>query len=117
MISAGRLDAARRGLEAALQKADDNDEHFYDPELLRVRAHTHVEPDARAAGFAAAAALARRQGAALLELRAALDDFELPGQLARAALASALRGMPPYSAMPEVARAGAVLDHTDATRS
>src|ERR1700739_2761203 len=47
--------------------------------------HTHVDPDARAAGFAAVGELARRQGAALFELRAALDDFELrAGRRARA---------------------------------
>jgi hypothetical protein len=89
LISAGQRDDARRNLDAALQNADDNDEHFYDAELLRIRAYTHVDPDTQAAGFAAAAELARRQGAALFELRATRDDFELRGQPARAALAAA----------------------------
>jgi len=102
--------AARRNLDAALQKADDNDEHFYDAELLRIRAHTHVDPDARTAGFAAAAELARRQGAALFELRATLNDFELRGQPARAALVAAVSRSPTDGAMPEVALARAALN-------
>jgi class 3 adenylate cyclase/tetratricopeptide (TPR) repeat protein len=117
LISAGQRDEARRTLDAALQKANDNDEHFYDAELLRIRAHTHVDPDIQAAGFAAAAELARRQGAALFELRATLDDFELRGQLARAALVAAVGRMPTDGAMAEVAFARAALDQADATRS
>ena len=41
---------------------------FYDAELLRLRAHTHADPDARQA---AALDLARSRGATLFELRAA----------------------------------------------
>jgi tetratricopeptide (TPR) repeat protein len=117
LISAGQRDEARRNLDAALQKAEDNDEHFYDAELLRIRAHTHVDPDTQTAGFAAAAELARRHGAALFELRATLDDFELRGQPARAALVAAVSRMPTDGAMPEVALARAALDQADATRS
>ena len=40
--------------------------HFYDAELLRLRAHTHTDPDARQADIAAALDLARRQGATYL---------------------------------------------------
>jgi hypothetical protein len=107
----------RRNLDAALQNADDNDEHFYSAELLRIRAHTHVDPDRQTAGFAAAAELARRPGAALFELRATLDDFELRGEPARAALVAAVSRMPTDGAMPEVALARAALDQADATRS
>jgi tetratricopeptide (TPR) repeat protein len=117
LIAAGRREEARRNLDAALQKADDNDEHFYDAELLRIRAHTDVDTDTQTAGFAAAAELARRQGAALFELRATLDDFELRGRPARVALAAAVSRMPRDGAMPEVALARAALDHADATRS
>ena len=67
---------------------------FYDAELLRLRAHTHTDPDARRADIAAALELARRQGATLFELRAALDDFELRGEPARAALADAASRIP-----------------------
>ena len=61
--------------------------------------------------------LARRQGAALFELRATLDDFELRGQPARAALVAAVSRMPTNGAMPEVALARTALDQADATRS
>jgi hypothetical protein len=67
--------------------------------------------------FAAAAELARRQGAALFELRATLDDFELRGQLARAALVAAVGRMPADGTMAEAAFARAALDQPDATRS
>ena len=88
--------------------------HFYDAELLRLRAHTHTDPDARQADIAAALDLARRQGAALFELRAALDDFDLRGAPARAALADAAGRIPADSAWPELARARAILDQTAA---
>jgi hypothetical protein len=80
---------------------------FYDAELLRLRAHTLNDPDARATGFGAAVDLARRQGATLFELRAALDDFELRREPARAALADAASRIPTDSALPELARAEA----------
>ena len=59
---------------------------------------------ARAGDIAAALELARRQGATLFELRAALDDFELRGEPARAALVDAASRMPTDSAFPELAR-------------
>ena len=58
---------------------------------------------------AAALALARRQGADLFELRAAVDDFELRGQPARAALIALVSRFPTNSAWPELARAQALL--------
>lgn len=113
LISAGQCDEARRNLDAALHQADHNDEHFCDADLLRIRAHTHVDADTQAAGFAAAAELARRQGAALFELRATLDDFELRGQPARAALVAAVGRMPADGAMPEEALARAALEQAN----
>jgi len=109
IIAAGKCDDARRILDAALQRADDSNEHYYDAELLRIRAHTLADLDARAEGLADAAELAHRQGAFLFELRAALDDFESRGELARAALIDAVNRMPADSTMPEVARARRVL--------
>ena len=47
--------------------------------MLRLRAHTQVDPDARRADVTATLELARRPGATLFELRAALDDYELGG--------------------------------------
>ena len=86
---------------------------FYDAELLRLRAHTHTDPDARQADIGAALELARRQGATLFELRAALDDFELRGEPARAALIDVASRIPTNSAWPELARAQAALDRID----
>ena len=61
----------------------------------------------------AALALARREGAYLFELRAALDDFEQRGDIARPAVAAAMSRMPTESALPEMARAREVLGFTD----
>ena len=87
--------------------------HFYDAELLRLRAHTHTAPKAIRADLEAALELARRQGARLFELRSALDDFELRGELARAALLAAVSRMPTDSAMPEMARARSTMELND----
>jgi hypothetical protein len=82
---------------------------FYDAELLRLRAPTHADPDARQADIGAALELARSQGATLFELRAALDDYDLRGQPARAALIDAASRIPANNAWPELARAQASL--------
>ena len=79
---------------------------LYDAELLRLRADTQTDPAARHADIGAALELARRQGATLFELRAALDDFDFRGEPACRALATALSRLPADSAMPEVSRAG-----------
>ena len=54
LIAAGRHNQARDRLDAALDITADNGQQFYDAELLRLRAHTLTDPDARAAGFGAA---------------------------------------------------------------
>ena len=102
LIAAGQPEQARARLDYALALARDTGICFCDAELLRL--HTHTDPDARRADIAAALELARRQGATLFELRAALDDFELRGEPARAALVDADRRMPTDSAFPELAR-------------
>jgi tetratricopeptide (TPR) repeat protein len=109
LTAAGRPEEARTRIDTAMQLADDTGMHFYDAELLRARAHTHTETDAGAADVADAIALARRQDAPLFELRAAIDDFELRGQVARAVLADAADRLPTDSALPEVGRARALL--------
>lgn len=76
---------------------------------MRVRAQTHTEADARAADIAAAIELARRQDAPLFELRAAIDGFELRGEIARTALADAADRLPTDSVLPELLRARALL--------
>ena len=59
------------------------------------------------ADLSAALDLARRQGATVFEMRAALDDYELRGEPARADLADAASRIPTDSALPELARAEA----------
>ena len=67
---------------------------FYDAELLRLRAHTSTDLDARRADLETALELARRQGATLFELRAALHDFELRGQPVLGGLADVVSRFP-----------------------
>ena len=86
LTAAGRREEARAQLDTALTLGRDIEMCFYEAELLRLRAHTHTDRDARRADLAAALGIARQQGADLYELRAALDDFELRGEPAHAAL-------------------------------
>ena len=109
LIAAGEPDQARERLDTGLQLADDTGMCFYDAELLRMRAHTQSDPVVRQADIDAALTLARRQGATLFELRAALDDFGLRGEPARAALADVANRIPADNAWPELARAHASL--------
>jgi class 3 adenylate cyclase/tetratricopeptide (TPR) repeat protein len=112
LTATGQLDRARAQLDAGLEMARDSGMSFYDAELLRLRAHTREESVARQADLDAALTLARRQGAPLFELRAALDDFELRGEPARAALVDAAGHVPADSGWPELARTHAALDQT-----
>jgi class 3 adenylate cyclase/tetratricopeptide (TPR) repeat protein len=107
LLAAGQPEAARKCLDTALALAQDTGMCFYDAELLRLRAWTRDEPGARQADINAALELARRQGATLFELRAALDDFELRGEPASAAVADAAKRIPANNAWPELARAQA----------
>ena len=109
LIAAGQLEKARAQLDTALALAHDTGLCFYDAELLRLSAHTRTDPDARQADITAALELAHRQGATLFELRAALDDFELRGEPARAELIDAVSRIPSNNAWPELARAKAAL--------
>jgi hypothetical protein len=109
LSAAGKQDAARERVDLALQMADATGWHFYDAELLRIRAHTCEEQDARHAGLRRAIELAHRQGALVLELRSAADDFELVGEAARAALVDALSRFPADQTWPELAHARALL--------
>jgi len=109
LIAVGQPEQARARLDTAL--AQDTGMCFYDAELLRLRAHTHTDPDARRADLGAAVALARRQGATLFELRAALDDFELRVEPARAALIDAASRIASNNAWPELARVPASLSN------
>jgi len=108
MIAAGKPAEARERLNAALSLAETTDMHLYDAELLRLRAQTSANLADRLADIAKAAALARSQGATLFELRCALDDFQLRGEPARAALTEAMTRLPAGD-WPERRRAQAFL--------
>ena len=109
LTAAKQPDQARTRLDGALQFTADSGVHFYDAELLRARAHTHADPNARADDLAAAREVARRQGAWLFEIRASLDDFDVRGEPARNHLIDAVGKMPKNSLLPEVARARTAL--------
>jgi hypothetical protein len=109
LIAAGQPEAARERLDIGLALAQDTGMCFYDAELLRLRAQTHDNPAARQAEINGALELARRRTATLFELRAALDDLELRGETASAAVADAINRIPVNNAWPELARARAAL--------
>jgi len=113
LTAAGELDRARERLNTGLEFARESGMQFYDAELLRLRAHTHGDPAAVQADLQAALALARRQGAHLFELRAAIDDFERRGEIARSAVVAAASRMAAESALPELARAKDALGLAD----
>jgi hypothetical protein len=117
LIAAGQPEAARERLDTALALAQDTGMCFYDAELLRLRAHTHHDPAARQSDITAALELARRQGATLFELRAALDDFELRGEPASAGVADAADRIPADNAWPELGRARVVLSERSQSAS
>ena len=109
LIVAGHHEEARRRIDTGLRLADATGVHYYDAELLRLRAKLRADPDTKAADLAAAIDLTRRQQAFLFELRSALDDFKLRGEPARCGLADAVKLMPADSAWPELTRARAAL--------
>jgi class 3 adenylate cyclase/tetratricopeptide (TPR) repeat protein len=109
LTAAGMNDQAKERVDLALQMADETGIHFYDAELLRIRALTYDERETRHAGLRAAIGLAQKQGAHTFELRAAADDFELSGKSAKSALEDALSRFPTEQTWPELARARALL--------
>ena len=78
LIAAGQPEQARARLDTALALAQDTGMHFYDAELLRLRAHTHTDPAARQADIDAALDLARRQGATSLRIACRAGRFRTP---------------------------------------
>jgi hypothetical protein len=109
LTAIGRREEARAQLDTALTLGRGTEMCFYEAELLRLRANTHTDPDARQADLAAALSVARRQGAPLYELRVALDDFELRGEPARAALDEVAGRFAADSPLPERQRYLSVL--------
>jgi hypothetical protein len=106
---AGDPEGARAQLDTALTLGREIEMCFYDAELLRLRAHTHTDFADRCADLAAALSVARQQGAGLYELRAALDDFQLRGEPARAALDDVAGRLPDGSSSPERERYAALV--------
>jgi hypothetical protein len=92
----------------SLKLAGETAMHFYDAETLRHRAHLELHPQARETGLREALALARRQGGALFEVRAALDLVDLCGDAERPTLEGALGGLAGGSRYPELGRARVV---------
>lgn len=117
LTAAGQREAARDRVRIALELADETGMHFYDSELLRVRAHTSDDADVCGADLRTAVALAHEQGAAIFAIRAAADYFELVGEPARAPLVDAVGRFTPDQSWPELARARALLEQPVAQRN
>jgi class 3 adenylate cyclase/tetratricopeptide (TPR) repeat protein len=109
LTAAGDKQAARACLDVSLKMAQDTWIQFYDAELLRLRAHTLDDENERHQQFRESIRLAQKQSAHIFELRSAVDDFELVGEPARAALLEACRRMPNDQTWPDLARARALL--------
>ncbi|MDO3637660.1 ATP-binding protein [Mycolicibacterium arseniciresistens] len=108
-IAAVAHDEAKQRLDTALDLAESTGMHFYDAELLRLRAHTHDDIATMHADLQAALQLARRQDARVFELRAALSYHESDGPGASEALLEAVSRFPAHSDWPELVRARALL--------
>jgi class 3 adenylate cyclase/tetratricopeptide (TPR) repeat protein len=109
LTAAGRPDEARERLDTALQLSQETDVNFYRAELLRLRAHTADDADARDADLRAAIDTARQQSASIFELRAAIDAFELHGESSKETLIEAISRFPLDSGWPELRRARTLL--------
>lgn len=107
LIAAGQPAEARNRVQLGLDLAKETGMSFYDAELLRIRAETH-DGDQRRADLRAAIELARKQRAAIFELRPAAQYFDLYGE--RGPLERAVGRFPKDSTWPELARASALLD-------
>jgi len=106
----GDKDLALSRFEESLKLAGDTAMHFYDAETLRHLANLELHPQGREMALREALALARSQGGALFEVRAAIDLVGHCGDGERPTLETALRGLAGGSRYPEVARARVVLD-------
>lgn len=110
LLAAGQADAARQRVDAALAHTADTEMNFYDAELLRIRAQCLPDGHSRPAAIEAALALARRQGAALFELRCLLDLVEAGAPDRREELAGVVQAFPAGAVLPELFRARKILD-------
>jgi hypothetical protein len=109
LLAVDDADGARAWLDTSLEVSASLGQRAYDAEIMRMRAHTAAEPAQRHEELVQAREVARGHGFTLLELRAALDDFEFCGEPSRAALADVVGRMPPGSRAPELVRARELL--------
>ena len=109
LIASGELSSARQRLDTALELAHHTRMHFYDAELLRLRARTTDDEGERRDDLEAAWELARHQEAPIFELRSAVDLFRLDEVRFRDAVTDALNRFPAGSPWPEVAAVQAML--------
>jgi class 3 adenylate cyclase/tetratricopeptide (TPR) repeat protein len=110
LIAAGDLEAARDRIETALALAAETGMHFYDAELLRIRAHTTDDPQSQRADLRAAIELAREQGTPIFEVRAAAEYFDIDPDEGRSAISDAAGHFSADTSWPELARARALLE-------
>jgi class 3 adenylate cyclase/predicted ATPase len=93
-LGLGRYDRALALCEEALASSERTDAHFYDAEVHRIEGLCLIARDADLAGasacFGEAIGLARRQGAAMLELRSVIELGRLSSAQGRKAEAAAL---------------------------
>ena len=108
-LTVGDPDGARVWLDTSLEFGARNGQHGFDAEIMRIRALAAPDESQRHDELVAARDLARRQGYTWMELRAALDDFELRGRPARGPLADVVDRMPAEGGAPELARAQVLL--------
>jgi class 3 adenylate cyclase/predicted ATPase len=109
-LANNQVEEARQRLRTALGLADETGMHFYDAELLRLRAYTASDIDSQRADLSSAIKLAHGQDARIFELRAAADNFELSGERGRQMLVDAISRFPDGSTWPELARARALVE-------
>ena len=109
LSAAGKPAEARERLDIALHLGDETGVNFYRAELLRLRARTTGDAEARDADLHAAIETAREQQAHVFELRAAIDHFELHGEPSKNVLTDAISRFPADSEWPDLARARALL--------
>ena len=93
-LATNQVDEARQRLRTALGLADETGMHFYEAELLRLRACTAGDIDSQRADLSSAIELAREQDAYIFELRSAADNFELSGECGRQLLVDAISRFP-----------------------
>ncbi|WP_099021783.1 ATP-binding protein [Mycolicibacterium palauense] len=108
LLAAGQPATARERIRLGLELAESTGMHFYDGELLRLRARTVDDGQQRRSDLTAARELTRQQQARLFELRTVLDLFEQDPESFAAELSHVVAGFADDSC-PEVVRARSVL--------